>query len=87
MKSTPKVNPLVQTDEINAILEERGLKHCWVAEQVGLESHVFSLAKSGYRYFPRECVGKFAEAVGISPDYARELWGLEEEKTYSDIHR
>lgn len=84
--STRKINPLVKTAEIDALLEKCCYRHRNIAEFIGIEPSAFSLAKGGYRFLPARCVGPLAEKLGVSVDTIRELFALDENKSYVDSH-
>ena len=93
MPSIQKKIP-VRTDEINRLIDEKGLKNFKIAEWLDLSPEspenagsYFSMMKGGYMAFPREKAGHLAEILGVPVDYVCELFALESKEYYADVHR
>jgi len=72
------------SDAIKALLDERGLKSYWIAQQLGVLPQDFSRMKNGIKPFPPECVGQLAEILGISVDRIAELFALDGRYNYAE---
>ena len=93
MPSIQKKIP-VRTDEINRLIDEKGLKNFKIAEWLDLSPEspenagsYFSMMKGGYMPFPREKAGKLAEILGAPVDYICELFALDSQYNYVDTQR
>jgi len=76
-----------QTEKINALIDEKGFKNFRIADWLEIRADQWSLMKGGYMAFPRKKAGQLAEILGVPVDYVCELFALESQEYYADVHR
>lgn len=55
--------------KLRQVINERGIKQCWVAERAGISATTLNSILVGHRNPSAESVAKIALALGVSTDW------------------